>query len=114
MLFDDAFREFLEGKHCGRTGDDDGHRNVVVRKDCFEGCLEALGGSIADNVDRVVDVGLIRHLFAESGERLVAELRELQVRVADGVGRHHAGAAGVRDDGDFVPVRERLAGENLA
>jgi hypothetical protein len=90
----------------GRQQHDDAV-DVRVADDDLDRGLVAVGGGIAEHVDRVGR----RRGGRERARQHVAgdgrELRQLQPKALDGVRGHDPGAARVRDDGDALALRGR-------
>ena len=96
-----------------RQVDRDDHVDVRIGEHRFERLAIVLDRSGGDHVDGIPDGGGGRQEAPELRFRFVRELGHLHALFADGVGAHDAGAAGVRDDGDPVALRNRAVGEDL-
>ena len=104
----------LQGPCHGLRGEDGEHAvdRVVLQTRPHREPI-ALGGSVADQVDRVA----VRPVGGQAGiERLNRrrrELRQRHVEVGGAVGRHHPGTATIGDDGEAVADRVKATGERL-
>ncbi len=82
----------------------------VLEDDRHDGGVEAVGGR-PEHVDGIRGARLRGHQLAEPRLGLRRERRKLQPRGLAGVGAQDPETTGVRDHGDAVPARGRLARE---
>ena len=94
--------------HRLRRQDDEPDIDVRVGHDEFRRDFVTVAVRVAEDVDRVAQRRGGRHDFAEFRFRFFRNFGEFQTVFNGGVGRHDAGAAGVRDDGEAFALRRRL------
>ena len=109
----DRGRELVVVDERGRTRDHDRAGDGRVVEDQLDRRPEPLEVGVADDVDRVLGVRRRRQHLVERRPGVLGERRQPQPGGPDGVGRHHAGAARVRDDGHLVGGERGLAREDL-
>ncbi len=90
------------------------HRvDVLVFEHNLHGLGEPIGRGVAQHVDRVAVRPTHRQELVELRHRFVGNRGQFAVAGNQGVGRHHAGAAGVGDDRQAVALGRLLAGQQL-